>query len=383
MRLLYVIDSLAPFGAEQSLTALAPRYRVRGIDVDVAYLKEGPGLLEALQAGGARCFRVDGGRGRVGRMRSVRALIEHRRPDLVHTTLFEADIAGRIAAAAARVPVVSSLVSEPYGREHAEDPRIVAWKLRGAQLVDGATARLVRRFHALTSHSAEVMGRRLRIARSRIEVIPRGRDHLALGTRDRERTRRVRRSLGIEARVPLILAVARQEHQKGLDVLLRALPGVLAELPTARLLIAGREGGQTPMLRMLTRDLGLERAVCYLGVRWDVPDLLAAADAFAFPSRFEGFGCAVLEAMAMEAPIVASDLPPVHEVIGPDRPALLVPPNDPSALGRAIVAALLDGTGAAHRTEVARARFLGQFTIDRVADDMVGFYERALAERGA
>jgi glycosyltransferase involved in cell wall biosynthesis len=382
VRLLYVIDSLAPFGAEQSLTALAPRYRARGIDVDVAYLKEGPGLLEALQAGGARCFRVDGG-GRIGRMRSVRALIEHRRPDLVHTTLFEADIAGRMAAAAARVPVVSSLVSEPYGREHAEDPRIVAWRLRGAQLIDGATARLVRRFHALTSHSADVMGRRLRIGRSRIEVIPRGRDHLALGTRDPERTRRVRRSLGIETRVPLILAVARQEHQKGLDVLLRALPGVLAELPTARLLIAGREGGQTPMLRMLTRDLGLERAVCYLGVRWDVPDLLAAADAFAFPSRFEGFGCAVLEAMAMEAPIVASDLPPVHEVVGPDRPALLVPPNDPCALGRAIVAALLDGTGAAHRTEVARARFLEQFTIDRVADDMVGFYERSLAEGGA
>ena len=55
MHLLYVIDSLAPFGAEQSLAALAPRYRARGIGMDVAYFKEGSGLLDALHAGGARC----------------------------------------------------------------------------------------------------------------------------------------------------------------------------------------------------------------------------------------------------------------------------------------------------------------------------------------
>ena len=379
VRLLYVIDSLAPFGAEQSLTALAPRYRARGIGLDVAYLKEGPGLLEELQVGGARCFRVDGGKGRVARIRSLRSLIEYRRPDLIHTTLFEADIAGRIAGAAERVPVVSSLVSEPYGREHAEDPRIAPWRLRGAQLVDGATARLVRRFHALTSHGADVMGRRLRIARSRIDVIPRGRDLVALGTRNPERRQRIRRSLGIGDDERLVLAVARQEHQKGLDVLLRAMPAVRAQLP-ARLIVAGREGGQSPLLRRLIRDLRLDGAVSFLGVRRDVPDLLASADAFAFPSRFEGFGCALLEAMALEAPVVASDLGPIREVVGPDMPALLVPTDDPCALGRAVVSTLMDGPGAASRVEVARTRFLQQFTIERVADDMVRFYERALAE---
>ena len=377
MHLLYVIDSLAPFGAEQSLAALAPRYRARGIRMDVAYLKEGPGLLEALQAGGARCFRVAGGSGRVGRLRSLRALIEHRRPDLIHTTLFEADIAGRIAGASERVPVVSSLVSEPYGREHAGDPRIVAWRLRGAQLLDGATAQLVRRFHALTSHGADVMGRRLGIGRSRIDVIPRGRDHRALGARNAQRRRSVRRSLGVGDDERLILAVARQEHQKGLDVLLRALPAVRMKLPTARLFIAGREGGASPLLRMHARELD-PAAVSFLGVRGDVPDLLASADAFAFPSRFEGFGCALLEAMALEAPIVASDLPPIREVVGPATPALLVPPDDPGALGRAVVSTLTDAADAARRADVARARFLQRFTIDGVADDMARFYERAL-----
>ena len=380
MHLLYVIDSLAPFGAEQSLAALAPRYRARGIALDVAYLKEEQGLLEDLHVGGARCFRVNG-RGRAGRVRSLRALIRHRRPNLIHTTLFEADIAGRIAGAAERVPIVSSLVSEPYGREHAEDPRIVPWRLRGAQLVDGGTARLVRRFHALTSHTADVMGRRLRIRRSLIDVIPRGRDHLALGVRDPERRRRVRRSLGVGDDERLILSVARQEHQKGLDVLLRAMPAVRAELPNARLLVAGREGGQSPLLRRLADDLDLDGAVSFLGVRRDVPDLLASADAFVFPSRFEGFGCALLEAMALEAPIVASDLGPIREVVGPDTPALLAPPADARSLGRAVVSTLMDRPGAASRADVARARFLQRFTIDRVTDDMVRFYDRALALR--
>ena len=377
MHLLYVIDSLAPFGAEQSLAALAPRYRARGISMDVAYLKEGPGLLDALQAGGARCFLVGGGNGRLGRLRSLRGLIEHRRPDLIHTTLFEADITGRIAAATERVPVVSSLVSETYGPEHAGDPRIVAWRLRGAQLIDGATAQLVRRFHALTSHGADVMGRRLRIGRGRIDVIPRGRDHRALGARGEDRRRSVRRSLGVGKGERLLLAVARQEHQKGLDVLLRALPAVRTKHPTARLFIAGREGGASPLLRMLARGLD-PSAVSFLGVRRDVPDLLASADAFAFPSRFEGFGCALLEAMALEAPIVASDLPPIREVVGPDTPAMLVPPEDPFALGRAVVETLTDGPGAVRRADVARARFLQRFTIDGVADDMARFYQRAL-----
>ena len=66
LRLLYVIDSLAPFGAEQSLAALAPEYLARGIALDVAYLKDGPGLRGALEASGADLYWV--GKSRSGRI---------------------------------------------------------------------------------------------------------------------------------------------------------------------------------------------------------------------------------------------------------------------------------------------------------------------------
>jgi glycosyltransferase involved in cell wall biosynthesis len=114
-----------------------------------------------------------------------------------------------------------------------------------------------------------------------------------------------------------------------------------------------------------------------------VLELMCAADVFAFPSRWEGLGVAVLEAMALEAPIVASDLPAVREVVGAgDERALLVPPDRPDELAAALVTTLEGPVAAAARASAARERFLEAFTLDRVADATVAFYERAL-ERGS
>jgi glycosyltransferase involved in cell wall biosynthesis len=176
----------------------------------------------------------------------------------------------------------------------------------------------------------------------------------------------------------LLLAVARQEYQKGLDVLLRALLEVRAEVPQARLIVAGREGNQTTTLHALVGELGLGDAVAFLGARSDVADLLCAADAFVFPTRREGFPGAVLEAMALEAPIVATAIPTVSEAVLADEHALLVPVDDPGALARATVAALAHPEESQQRAGAARARFYDNFTIERVADGMVRFYEAAL-----
>ena len=84
-------------------------------------MRDVPGIQAELAADGAGVFCVDGPGG-IGRIRRARALIAARRPEIVHTTLFEADITGRLAAAAAGVPVVSSLVSSAYDVEQAAAP---------------------------------------------------------------------------------------------------------------------------------------------------------------------------------------------------------------------------------------------------------------------
>lgn len=378
MRLLYFIDSLLPGGAERSLAALAPHYISGGIELHVAQLHDRPGLQSVLEDAGANLHSLDGGGGRVGWMRRASQLVGRIRPDLVHTTLFEADQVGRVASGLARLPVVSSLVATPYGQEHMATPGLHPWKVRLAHLVDAATARVVVRFHANSRHVAATMGRRLLIAENRIEVIHRGRDPRELGMREPSRRAAARRGLGLGSR-PMILAVARQEHLKGLDLALAAMPHVLARSPQAVLLVAGREGHSTPRLLSDLERLDLGKAVRFLGYRDDVPDLLAAADIFLFPSRMEGMPGAILEAMALEAPIVASDIPSVREALGDNEPTgILVPREDPNALAEAVLAVLAHPARAVELAATARARFLSHFTVAAIADRMMAFYQRAL-----
>jgi glycosyltransferase involved in cell wall biosynthesis len=372
---LYLIDSLAAGGAERSLAALAPAYRDRGLRLTVAYLHERPGVRAELEAAGAAVRSLEGPGGLAGAALRARRLVAGSRPDLVHTTLFEADLAGR--AAAGRVRVVTSLVNDAYGTTQAGAPGVAGWKLEAARLMDAVSARRVARFHAISGHVADRMAARLRIPRDRIEVVPRGRDPAALGARTPARRAAARAALGLGPDTPLVLAAARHEHQKGLDVLLAAFPAVAAAVPRARLAMAGRSGNQTPRLAAAAAALG--PAVSLLGARGDVPELLCAADAFVVPSRWEGFGSVLLEAMALETPVVASDLPAVREAVADT--ALLVPPERPDALAAAVAATLADPAAAARRARRARERFLREFTVDRVADAMADLYRRALAGR--
>jgi glycosyltransferase involved in cell wall biosynthesis len=136
----------------------------------------------------------------------------------------------------------------------------------------------------------------------------------------------------------------------------------------------------TSELHDLVRRLGLAGSVTFLGQRQDVPELLCGADVFVFPSRWEGLGSVLLEAMALEIPVVAADIPPVREVLGNDGElAALVPPGNVEELATSVVDALSDRKEARERTARARRRFLDRFTIDQVADQMVAFYRRSLA----
>jgi glycosyltransferase involved in cell wall biosynthesis len=118
-----------------------------------------------------------------------------------------------------------------------------------------------------------------------------------------------------------------------------------------------------------------------LGFRDDVADLLSAADVFTFPSRWEGLGSTLLEAMALEAPIVASDLPAVREVVSSGE-ARLVPPANAPLLTAALAEVLDDPAAARRRAVAARERFLTEFTTERTAKAMVAFYERAVCRPG-
>lgn len=376
LRVLQLIDSLARAGAEQSLASLAPHLVDEGIDVHLAYLVEREELRADLERAGIPVHSLaEGGEGRRRWRARTCDLIRELRPAIVHTTLFEADLAGRRAAAQMRVPCVSSFVNTAYGRTESSRDGLGRLRVRAAQAADLVTARRVTRFHAVTQHVARVMGRRLLVPASKIEVVTRGRDPKLLGRRSGERRAGTRQRLGVSEDTPMVLSIGRQEPQKGFDVLFRALPSVLSRYPRVRVLVAGREGRATESLGELVRASGLAESVTMLGMRDDVPDLLAAADVLAFPSLWEGAAGTLQEAMALECPIVTSRLPTILETVD-DSIAELVAPGDADDLARGLLAALTDRRAAADRARAGRDRFEQEFTIQVSARRMAQLYAR-------
>lgn len=374
MRILYVIDSLGVGGAERSLAALAPYLVGTGIELHVVPLMDRIGIADDLVAGGADVHPAAGARLRG--VRSLKRLIGRVSPDLVHTTLFEADVAGRLAARATGRPSVTSLVGGGFPMPAGAGPFTRA-RFAGAAAADFATAQLAVRFHAVSESAAVAARRRLRLPPSKIEVIHRGRDLEVLGRRTMERRARVRRGLGIADQTSLVLAVARHDPRKGLDVLVAAWPQIARVVPAAVLLVAGGEGPATASIREAVTQLPDPGGVRLLGHREDVSDLMAAADVLILCSRSEGLPGTLLEALALEVPIVATDIAPVLEVVGRLGPARLVSPGDASGLANAI-AGMLDEPPPPEALASGRALVERSFTLAASAEAMVRFYEHSL-----
>jgi glycosyltransferase involved in cell wall biosynthesis len=216
----------------------------------------------------------------------------------------------------------------------------------------------------------------LGIPPERITVIERGRDPERLGRPSPARRARARRAVGLRDGEVLLLNVGRQEFQKGQEHLLEAFAALAERRPRLRLLVAGRKGHATPRLEAAVRRLGLDGAVRFLGHREDVPELLAAADVFVFPSLYEGLGGALIEAMALGLPIVASDLPAIREVVEEGRNAILVPPASPSELAQAIDSLVDDPSRRAAMGARSREIFEERFTLERSVERMVELYRR-------
>jgi glycosyltransferase involved in cell wall biosynthesis len=379
VKVLFVHNGLGTGGAERSLAELLPGLAEAGITPIVACLyRRNEGMERAVLERGfdVRFLRA---RRTLSRALEIRKLIRRERPDVVHTTIFEANVSGRLAAAGTGAVVVSSLVNTPWGAGRALDPNVRRPKVVAAQRIDAFTARhLTDHFHAITHAVRDWAVETLGLRPERITVIERGRDPERLGEPGAGRRAKARGSLGLTPDDEVILAVGRQEYQKGHRYLLEAMPGLLERRPNVVLLVAGRKGNASAELERLLAGLDPAR-VRLLGHRDDVPDLLAAADVFAFPSLYEGLGGSLLEAMALALPIVASDVPAIREVLDGGACGLLVPTASPAELGVAIERLLGDDGLRAGLAERGRARFLERYTLMRSTARMVELYRGLVA----
>ena len=153
-----------------------------------------------------------------------------------------------------------------------------------------------------------------------------------------------------------VLFVGRLHRQKGVDTLIRALP----LLPEATVMLVG-DGPERAPLRRLATDLGVADRVTVTGFvpHGMVPGLLAGADVVVLPSRYEELGTALVEAMAAGRPVVASHVGGIPELVRDGVDGLLVPPDDPAALAKAVTRVLANPVLAAELGASGRARVAG------------------------
>ena len=180
------------------------------------------------------------------------------------------------------------------------------------------------------------------------------------------------------------MCAARLIEDKGVDVLVRATDLLRRDIPQVRVLVLGdaQEGHESYQaeVRRLVDELRVSDAMCFKGFVDDPFAHWAGARVYVQPSRREGFGLAVAEAMASGLPVVASAVGGLPDVVGHGSAGVLVPPDDPQALADAVKALLDDPVEASRLAKAGRARVEAEYSVDAMVDGVEAVY-RSLISR--
>ena len=277
-------------------------------------------------------------------------LFRRLRPTIVHTHNPKPGVLGRLAARAARVPVVVNTVHGLYALP--EDRLAKRCTVYGLERLAASCSdlELLQNPEDLpTLRGIGIPARRLRVLGNGIDLTRFDPDRL-----DQDEVRRVRHELGAEDGEVLVGTVGRLVWEKGLQELFDVARSLRASLPAARFVVVGpldpakADGLGPDDLEAIERETGIR----FAGERRDMDLVLAAFDLFVLASHREGFPRAAMEAAATGIPIVATDIRGCRQVVATGENGLLVPPRNAAALGEAI--AMLVGDGA-RREEMGRA----------------------------
>lgn len=213
----------------------------------------------------------------------------------------------------------------------------------------------------------------------RVTVLLNGIDPAAF-RRDPLRRAPVRQALGLSPTDVVIGAVGRLERQKRFDLLLDVFFRMRATHSPLRLVIVG-DGSLKVELERQAEFLGVAGACVFTGHRLDIADLHNGFDLLVQSSEYEGTPNAVLEAMAMETPLIATDVGGTSELALPGAHGVIVPGRDPEALRQAIESVLADPAGARRRAEAARRRVEGALSFGQRTRTLETIYEALVSGR--
>ncbi|HEB12837.1 MAG TPA: glycosyltransferase family 1 protein [Actinobacteria bacterium] len=370
MRVLYINDTHnVPGGAEAILLYLIPAVQHAGIEVFVACIP-GSEVETKFKDGGITTLPVS--ELRKNPLLAIRRIVHICREhsiDLIHTGSLFGNFSGRLAGRKVGVPVITTVHCEPdaFLLTKSSFFRRLNWRLR--QAVDRMTVGYASALIAVSKGVADKLIAQ-GIPAGKVTVVVNGIDvsriqaQAALVTDTKSSS--VEQQIGV---------VARLEAVKGIQYLIEAVSLLAPELPDLKLVIIGA-GSLKNELVAQSRDLGIEERVTFLGYLENPMPQVAKLTLFVLPSLSEGLNVILLEAMAIERPVVATGVGGNSEVIQDRKTGLLVPPRDAAALAIAIKE-LLSKPELAAKLGKAGARLVEErFSESVMCESVINMYKK-------
>jgi len=371
MKVLHLISSGGMYGAENVVAALARDLEQMGCWVRVGVFQNehcpDNNVADQLERRGASVIRIPC-RGRVDRraIRQIREMVRGEQVQLVHSHGYKSNIYSYLACRRLRVPMMATC--------HLWTRQTPA--IRVYEFID---AWLLRRFDAVVAVSDVIAedARRAGIPAAKITTINNGIDLVPFASATPTLAEEIKKGDRL-----LVGTAGRLVSQKGMDYFLRAAREVLNEMPEALFAVVG-DGPDREKLERLTQELGIERHVVFTGSRADMPHVYASFDVFVLASLDEGLPMAVLEALASNRAVVATQVGAVPKVIVSGQTGMLVKAADVPGLADAILVLLRNPELRARLGRNGSALVHKQFSSRVMSQEYLRLYEQPLSATGA
>ncbi|MGI9324747.1 MAG: glycosyltransferase [Pseudomonadales bacterium] len=362
IRITHIISGLERGGAESTLKKLLQNLDRDAFQCDVISLSSIGVVGAELQQLGfdVVALEMNPNHLQLGKLISLVRHLRQRRPDVVQTWMYHADLLGGIAAKLARVPALAWNIRHS-DLNHFSDKRRTRLIAQSCALLSRfvpdkivCCAESARQNHIAMGYSAKPM-----------LVIDNGFD-TELFAPDQQARLALRTSLQVPSNVPLIGLVARVHPQKGHDVFLKAAAQIVTDDIAAHFLLCGQgaSAANVQLQHQLTQ-LNLVNRVHLLGERDDMPSIQAALDVACSASVVsEGFSNTIGEAMSCAVPCVVTNVGESARIVG--ATGWIVEPGDSQALSAALVAAIsLEEHDYSRRSSAARARIIEHYGLSK------------------
>lgn len=360
IKVLHLITELSSGGAQSALLRLLAGLDRSTFEPVVACLYHGDAAV-AQQIRALGITVVDLGmthKGRLDALGRLYQLLRREQPTILHTWLFHANLSGRILGRLTGVPII--ICSE----------RTMAMESEWRYHLNRWTIGYVDRVIAVSENVRQFCINHIGIPAEKLLVIYNGVDVASHAPLTREEARQ---QIGLDEDSFLLAVMSRLDPVKGVDMLIEAM----LQVETGTLVIFG-DGSEKAALQKKAQAEGLELRVRWMGYRADATSLLPAFDLFVQPSLHEGMPNAVLEAMAVGLPVVATAVGGTPEVVQDAVTGCLVPAGDPTGLAQAIRRLQNEPVLRCKMGNAGRERVASHFALHNMIAQTTALYEELL-----